>query len=385
MKKIMNILYIVILLSFFKPDYFSGIGSKLNLVFSFFNILSIVLIFCIYLKKIIDDKKISKIIIIILIYCFICAFSTLINEPYYLKTIIYQLIKLFSLCLIYDYGIKEDLKSILKISSILFEIMIIINFITMILYPNGMWVSPITGYWQNWFLGYDNNHITIFLPGLIFSYLYNKIYNQKLSINFWILLLFINLSVLISWSATSVVAIFLFDMYILFNKTFNKLFKNANKMIIFYITLFISLIILKLQNIFSFLIVDILKKDLTFSGRIYIWEYVKRFILKKPIIGYGIQDSYTRYNITTVWKSYHAHNFILEILYRGGILLLLCVIYIFKIVIQNLNNSKNNLKSFCIFVIFLYLIILLTEFFEPINYFYILVIFSDINYLKKEK
>ena len=104
--------------------------------------------------------------------------------------------------------------------------------------------------------------------------------------------------------------------------------------------------------------------------------------MKKPILGYGIQDSYTRYNITSMWKSYHAHNFILEILYRGGILLLICVFYIFYLVFKALHDSKNDLKFFGIFIIFLYLIMLLTEFYEPINYFYVLVLFNNINFLK---
>lgn len=378
----MNILYLTILISFFKPDYFSGIGSRINILFSLLNILSIFLIFCIYFKKVLNEKKISKIILILVVYCLICILSTFINDVNNLKSVTFYLIKLFSLCLIFDYAIKYDTKKFLKISYILFEIMVLINFITMLLYPNGMWISPITGYWQNWFLGYDNNHITIFLPTLILAYLYDKIYNKKLTINFLFILLIINLSVFMSWSATSVVAIVLFDIYLIFNKKIRKILKNIYVLFCFYIGLFFSIVILKVQNLFTFLIVDILKKDLTFSGRIYIWDYIKKFIMKKPILGYGIQDSYTRYNITSMWKSYHAHNFILEILYRGGILLLICVFYIFYLVFKALHDSKNDLKFFGIFIIFLYLIMLLTEFYEPINYFYVLVLFNNINFLK---
>lgn len=385
MKKIMKIMYIFILISFFKPDYFAGVGSKFNILYSGLNILSMILIFCIYLREIINNKKIPKIIIGIFTYCMICIVSTFINSYSNLGNVVFQMIKLFALCLIYDYGIRNDLKNILKSTNIIFSILVIINLITMILYPHGMWISPVTGYWENWFLGYDNNHITIFLPTLIFMYIYDRVYKKRLTFKFFIILFLINLSIIISWSATSVVAIFLVDIYILFEKILSKIFVKSKKIIVGYLVLFISIIILKVQNIFSFLIVDILKKDLTFSGRIYIWEYIKKFIVSKPLLGYGIQDSYTRYNMTALWKSYHAHNFVLEILYRGGILLLFNVIYIIRLVIKQINKSANELKSFSIFIIFLYAIILLTEFFDPIHYFYILIVFYNINYLYKER
>lgn len=382
-KNIEKILYTILLLSFFKPDCIAGLGGKLNVVFSVLNSISIILILCINLKEILRTKRISKIIVSIFLFCLVCIVSTFFNSTNNLKSVIFDMLKLFSLSLLFDYGMRNSSKKILSSLYSIFSIYIIINLVTMIIFLHGMWISPVTHYWQNWFLGYDNNHIVIFLPTLIVKYLYDKNYKNKLSFSFYFILFLVNISVIYTWSATSVIAIILFDLFLIFNKFLSKLFNNFKKYVIYYLTIFMSIVVLKIQNVFSFIIVDILKKDLTFSGRLFIWEYIKKYIMKKPILGYGIQNSSIRYNITSFWQSYHAHNFILEILYRGGIVLLCSFIYIMFLVGKSLKESKSKYKSFIIYTIFIYSILLLTEFFEPITFMYLLIIFYNIDYMKE--
>ena len=144
------------------------------------------------------------------------------------------------------------------------------------------------------------------------------------------------------------------------------------------------MVIFRLQNIFSFLIVNILKKDLTFSNRTYIWDYIINYIKSKPIFGYGIQESSIRYNISNVYQAYHAHNLILELLYRGGFVLLIIFVYMVYLTVRKLKNNDNNLSRFFMWSMFVYAIMLLTEFFEPINYIYLLVIFYNIANFRKE-
>ena len=50
---------------------------------------------------------------------------------------------------------------------------------------------------------------------------------------------------------------------------------------------FYGIVLLRLQNIFSFIIQNILGKDLTFTGRTRIWDNAIEFIKARFIIGYG--------------------------------------------------------------------------------------------------
>lgn len=66
------------------------------------------------------------------------------------------------------------------------------------------------------------------------------------------------------------------------------------------------IVILSSGAAFSYLIVNILKKDLTFSGRRTIWEYALLQIKESPFWGYGeIQNA--RY-ITVGTAKFNAHN-----------------------------------------------------------------------------
>ena len=378
-----NILYFFLLFPFFKPDYYIGISNtSINLVYNFWQVLANIIIIILYLQEF-KKKGISKIIKAIFVYNIIFIFSTILNDSSMLLTCVISSIKMLSLCMLIDYGIKNDCKSLLTCITALLSILVFINLVTIFMYPHGMWISPNTGYWQNWFLGYDNNHIVILLPLLIFSYVCSIYKKGKLSLLFYFILLIVNITILKTWSATSVVGVGLFDIFILFRSKLSKL-SALFHLFKYYLILFFSIVILRLQNLFSFLIVDILKKDLTFSGRTYIWDYILKLIIQNPLLGYGYQKPLVRYSISMNYPSYHAHNFILEIFYRGGILLFATFSYMIILVTKKIKQYKSNeFSSFFSWVIFIYAVMLLTEFFEPIHYVYLLVFFYNVEYLER--
>lgn len=381
-KKLKNIIYILVTFSFFKPDYFSGVASNINIVYSFLQLFAIFVGIIILINNIVKNRT-SKVIYCIILYNIFLIFSTFINDNDMMFSSIYKSLLMISFCSVVENSLIEKDYKIISNSYFLLLVYAIINFCTILKYPGGMWISPITKYWQNWFLGYDNNHIIILLPLLIFGYVFNIIKFNKLKNNYWFTLLLVNMTVLKTWSATSVVGIFLIDVYILFiNKKVKS--KQLYRLLKYYVIVFFAIVVFRLQNVFSFLIVNILKKDLTFSNRTYIWDYIIKHIKSKPIFGYGIQKSSIRYNISNAYQAYHAHNLILELLYRGGFALLIIFIYMVYLVVQKLKNKDDNLSHFFMWSIFVYAIILLTEFFEPINYIYLLVVFYNITNFRKE-
>lgn len=86
-----------------------------------------------------------------------------------------------------------------------------------------------------------------------------------------------------------------------------------------------------LQNneLASWFVKDVLGKDMTFTGRTYMWDAAIRVINQSPIWGYGYPDrEWYMANMTT--RAIGAHNYILNTMIYGGVILL--IIYISAIV-----------------------------------------------------
>ena len=77
-------------------------------------------------------------------------------------------------------------------------------------------------------------------------------------------------------------------------------------LVIISIVIFVSIVFLRLQEVFSYLIVNILGKDLTFTGRTVIWDYYINEIKNSWVIGYGV--GYNPY------KGLFAHNGFLDLM-----------------------------------------------------------------------
>ena len=382
MKKIiLNIICLLSIFTFFKPDYFVGVGSSLNLVFNIFRILIIVIGLFIFFKNI-KTNNISKLSLVLILFYFILLFSTFLNNNSTLMNEIFNAIFTISFCYIVEAMTKYNAKSFFKIGYIYLFILALINIYTIFRYPNGMWISS-AGYWQNWFLGYDNNHINTLFPLLIFGYLYDITKFNKLKFNYLLAVLLVLLTFIKTWSVTSLVGIILFIMYLIIIDNKRKAF-NLTKYLKYYIIVFLVIVMFRFQNILSYLVINVLKKDLTFSGRTKIWDYVMKYITKKPILGYGIQDSNVRYHLSSFNPSYHAHNLLLELLYRGGIILLICFLWMIKIVQNKLKNNKSRIAMFASAIIIIYSIMLLGEFFDPSNFLYLLILFNCIEFINKE-
>ena len=81
-------------------------------------------------------------------------------------------------------------------------------------------------------------------------------------------------------------------------------------------------------------IIDVLEKDMTFTGRTEMWDSALRIIADSPIWGYGFGDAdWFRAHMSN--RAIGAHNYILNTMVYGGIILL--VLYL-AIIIQSFQN-----------------------------------------------
>ena len=252
-----------------------------------------------------------------------------------------------------------------------FEIFIYINFATLIIFPDGMYLTETTNF--NWFLGYDNTHVVYYLPALLIALIYMEMTNKRIRGS--LLIIVIIFSCLMRWAATTIMgtAIFLVLLIPIFRKNI-RIFNFKTYMIVTFI-IFVTMVLLRLQNYLSFLIVDILGKDLTFRNRTPLWDTTIEYIKENILLGYGWQSNDVRHIMYNSSSVISAHNQILEYVYLGGIPLI--SIYIYMIFYINKISSKlkeNKIIQYISIAFFALQIMYIAEvFINPIIYIILII------------
>ena len=247
-----------------------------------------------------------------------------------------------------------------------------INFILLLIFPNGFG-QYVPGYSMTEdsrlnFLGRDNTFIYFFITAIIVAF----IHGSKKELYYILALSFITMVYV--FSATGIIGCILIVIYALFlqGKSIDKLF-NFKILSVAYVIIYYLIVIERIQEKFSYIIVDILGKDITFTGRTSLWDSAMSYISQKPWTGYGVTEKFLT---TASGIAYSPHNLILQILLAGGILSLGIFIVMYWICGRKLNYKKYHLSNTIAVAIFIYLITSLTESTLNTPYLYVLLIFA---------
>ncbi|MDE5753719.1 MAG: O-antigen ligase family protein [Oscillospiraceae bacterium] len=267
---------------------------------------------------------------------------------------------------------------------------VFINFLTILLFPNGLYSTEYFS--NNYFLGYDNQNINVLLPTLVLAitrYKYKLPYSRPILIVTLFLVLY---TVLVIFSGASLVIVSLTMLLSLPFLCEMSTICNGWNYLIINVMMFFSIVIFRLQNLFSFIIVDMLGKDLTLTGRTFIWKRVNDFIKRNPILGYGVESqayrsakmklkSYYGNQISSSLNSFaglHAHNRFLETAYRGGVILTVIYCAILIISAKQLYKNKDAVIAKMMSIgMFVYLTGMLTEFYRYSYLFFPLLLMAE--------
>ena len=250
-----------------------------------------------------------------------------------------------------DYFLRKKELGFLKVIYTILEIEIIINCITIFLFPNGMYMNG--SYATNYFMGYHNSHIRWELPALCIKMCYDKLTRKSktFSINFYCLFIVVAISAVRVLSVTSLLVVGILGIYILIDQ--NAFFQGVLKRIKFtplsaVIVSVVGTIIVVGGTIASDQIALLqsltryFSKGSTINGRGPIWLSALRRITQHLWLGCGYETyDMTSLNLvgTTGWGT-SAHNFCLELLYTGGIVLAVTIALIYLVLYYNSNNWK---------------------------------------------
>lgn len=336
----LSILLIIIFLLPYFTTYLSITNEFIYKIIVVFRIISFIIITVMNALDVFRKLEVSSITIVSILSLIILFISTIINKGDYSKFLGYLVTCLGTLFII-SYYIRRNKENLLTGIVYTFRIMIYINFIAMILYPDGLYKvydiysSAVTRY--N-FLGLDNGLSPYFITLMGFSLCREYNTRTKIRLMCKVDIIISLISIIFYWSATAIIGFMTFVMFIILSKFYKKII-NLNIAYKLIFILFVILVVFGGTGILAPFFEDFLKRDITLTGRTYIWQEAISMILKKPYLGYGIQNTP---NIVYffIYKDYRtAHNEYLQIMLNGGFAY-------FSMFILQLVIVKNNVVNF---------------------------------------
>lgn len=310
-----RIVWFLLLMWNFEPPYFKEL-EWLNQFYIMGRFVTVYVLFLIFLMK---GKKYrpGKFVIYFGLMEAVLIFSTFWNGGYSLTSFLMNEVTGISFIVLLDYMFTTDVKLAVSVLTVHYEILIYGNFVTVFLFPQGLYNL---GTGRNyWLLGQVNQIVLYILPGIMLALLreYYVLKKERPGIRFWILMLISTVMSVKVWSATSVVGLVLFLVLIIVGEIW-KIQIDIKWGILLSLAVFTAFVLWRIQDIFSWFIVNILHRNLTFSTRTTVWDHALNCIKEKWLLGYGeetLERAVERFGYMT------PHNRYLYLMYKGGCIL----------------------------------------------------------------
>lgn len=238
----------------------------------------------------------------------------------------------------YRYNIFDKLMITLYVY---FGGLIILNYISMLVFPDSFF-TDYRGLDVTWIFGNYQQNLNWFIVFIAVSYYVSTIIDKPLKyVNIFMYAIII-LTTIKVWSATTMVALgVIFGLIV-----FESLFKTNKFVNIFFaylagITTTILIAVYEIQKYFTFFIEGILKKSVSFTGRMRLWGNTISHILEKPVFGQGIEQSSLTFD--KIGKT-TAHNHYLNLTYNGGLIYLfltIVLVYLVTVKMKEYRDTKS--------------------------------------------
>ncbi len=342
--------------TFLKPACFDILGF--NAINTFFNVSRVFVAIVIFIQYLFIEKKVPSKLLKGELMVFACWFlSTIFSGEGIIEFLIFS-ISIISLTMLIELLIAHDLRLLINVVFVIHFILITVNLIYMVsifgftinIEENAAELTRFYGETAMIsLLSSPNMTASTLFPALCSAILLMFLTTKK-NLFAWLLIAEIFVTVLILWSATSLIGVFLIVMYALFiyktkieNLVKSKLLINAILLLGIGITFF------KIQYLFSFIIVDILHKDLTMTGRTDVWNIGFEGFFSSPMLGCGFLSK-------TIDNGY------VQLLYIGGIIGTVAYLgFLFSFIKRLCYKHQGHLEKFFSFVLAVILLMFIAE------------------------
>lgn len=292
-------------------------------------------VFLYIVKEYIEDDRFSKFDAALGIYLFIWLISVLINgtgKVGYIKEIVVIVSHVF---MIENAFSKKEEKHLLFALEHLLFFLLTVNFAGLILYQEGVWTT---------YSLYGQEAIYSFLG------LYNQVTPILIVAEFSLLMRFNYDSYRVSWYSAAFAIVLAGNIYMMRSATgiigcvlvplvmwLGFIFRehiNIKTVSVIVICITLIIVVFRRQDIFTFLIEDVFKKDLNLTNRVGIWDRAVEMIKEKPLIGYGCGS------LEAIVVDRNAHDFYLQIMLQCGLIGFASYVNIFYTALKTVWKNK---------------------------------------------
>lgn len=330
-----TILNLAFVIAYFVPSYIINQMPFLYTLLRGIRYLSI--FYCVYIYFV-KKTPVNRMVLMILLFYFYDIALAFFGRGVIPVAITYFL-SYVPIVIIIDYNMRKNSESCLAELSFVCIAWLLINALSW--NPDGLFE---TSYGRAFFLGIRTRAIDVALPAMIFSMLYSVLQlQQKRKIKAIIVPLLVIIPFFwfsyIENVSNGIVCSILMILLLLFGERI-----DANKFKWVYVVtiiLNIAIVFFRVQNLFQWLIVDVLGESLSLSNRTFIWDgAILRWLQSISTIifgnGIGIRDSFY------VSDMGNAHNQYLQFLVDGGCMKLVIYFTMIFLSTKKIRNAKRS-------------------------------------------
>lgn len=325
--------------------------------YRFFDLLYVIIKLLCLIFLIMNHKKlvINNLSITIILYEVVLCVST-IKSGVGIQNVLVNGIGTIVFCLFINFVLSVNSSLCIRVLYNVCELLIWINVLTLLLFPNGLYVPNgldidiFDAVKKHYFLGHQNNMIIYSLPAITLGKIRKEIDKSFSEYRFYFLVFISLFFVIRVWSAVSIVGLFLFFILILYDRISKTGFRvSVLASGIINLIFFILFVIQQNFHLFNYIIVNLLNRNLTLTGRTQIWYNAFEAFLQNPILGWGGGMGREFFGYV------NAHNRYLNTLFTSGIIGMLLFIVMILLVNKSLQNFDNKIvRIFCIFFLTLF-------------------------------
>lgn len=315
-----EVITFLLLLPLYRPPYLATAKfTFLDVFFVYGKVVSFAITLLVFFSKIQTKLKKKRsfetaIYLAFFVWLFVCGIA---NKN--MSEIGSSFLPVITVIILFLSYLDDDVTKVLNPLGLILYIYVLINFATVILFPHGLYSDNVnemsTRVEYSWFLGYRNPQVRILLPAVSISFISDIVKYGRVKVKSLFLLLVSLITIVLIKSSTALIGFSVFILIYIVRMKWNIRVKPI-WFLLYNAVFFVGIVILRLQNLFGFIIVDVLHKDLTFTGRTFIWDQALLKILINPLLGNGA----TEFPIGSYFVATHPHNFMLYLLVKSGLI-----------------------------------------------------------------
>ena len=309
--------FILVITPFFEPQFFERIPEA-DLFFSIWHATALSAMTAILLlRRLAGTLKKNSFSKYIALYYVSITISTIFNNGDFFAIFLRLINQTVFASFVY-FAIQSNTRTTLNSIALLFSVFCFINLVTMIAYPNGLYLSNLT-HNKCYFLGHKNQVLYFTLIPFIISVYYTVRDGTRISMRLIVDTAIMVITAILSRSSTGAIVTVGCIFGLVYCSTQKiKLPKLNTYLIVFGLWgITIALIFFQLQYHFAFLIEALLNKSLTLSSRTKVWHLALEEIALSPFFGVGYKTAAETASHILLESP---HNSLISSAYYGGVI-----------------------------------------------------------------